>query len=327
MTSSHNIQRRQNRFRIYTTCLLCLFTAQSALAEAGTDGPIVPNNSGSWVDPETPAGVLPDSGLTGWVLVFSDEFNGSTLDTSKWHIDVSDKSRAPRWDRGISDWWWVEDNVSLDGSGNLVLDVSKHDSNTMHCGSISPDGIYEPKYGYMEARIQIADTTKDTHTAFWLQGPNMQNSDPADGTAHDGAEVDIFESAWFGDDTKSVVHIDGYDDDHRASTKQYDAPGLHSGYHTFGMEWTPNHLKIYYDGVHKVTYTGIWVPQVAEWLWLSVGASFGDIGTFASEPVGWLTSAKVDYVRYWQYDGNRPPYFTSDPLDQHQGPAKPGGDP
>jgi len=63
-------------------------------------------------------------------------------------------------------------------------------------------------------------------------------------------------------------------------------------------------MKIYYDGVHKVTYTGIWVPQVAEWLWLSTGASFGDIGTFADEPVGWLTSAKVDYVRVWQYAGN-----------------------
>ena len=78
----------------------------------------------------------------------------------------------------------------------------------------------------------------DAHTAFWTQGPNMSNSDPADGTAHDGAEIDIFESAWFGDYTKSVVHIDGYDADHRANTKQYSTPGIHSGFHTFGMEWT-----------------------------------------------------------------------------------------
>lgn len=314
MNASQYIPRRPGRFLFCITWLLCFFTARSALAEAGAGGPIVPRNSGSFVDPETPAGVQPDSGQRGWVLVFSDEFNGTTLDTSKWHIDVSSRSRAARWDRGIHDWWWVEENVWLDGEGNLVLDVSKYDSNTMHCGSISSDGIFEPLYGYMEARIQVADTTKDTHTAFWLQGPNMRNSDPADGTAHDGAEVDIFESAWFGDYTKSVVHIDGYDAEHRANTQQYDTPGLHSGYHTFGMEWTAEYLKIYYNGEHKVTYTGIWVPRVAEWLWLSVGASFGDIGTFTSEPVGWLTSAKVDYVRYWQNDGNRPPYFTSDPV-------------
>lgn len=269
------------------------------------------NPANPLVDPETPAGVLPYSGQSGWELVFSDEFNGTTLDTSKWGVDISTRTRAPRWDRGIHEWYYAEENVSLDGSGSLVLDVTKVDSNTMHTGSISSDGIYEPKYGYLEARIQIGDSTKDTHTAFWLQGANMGN---VDGTGNDGAEVDIFESAWVDDYTKSVVHIDGYGADKQASTKQYDTPGLHSGYHHFGLEWTPNSMKIYFNGVHKVTYTGIWVPQVPEWLWLSTGASFGDIGTFAEEDTGWLTSAKVDYVRVWQYDGNREPYFLSDPL-------------
>ena len=249
------------------------------------------------VDPASPLTAMPASASAGWKLVFSDEFNGTDLDTSKWHIDVSTRSRAARTDRGINDWWWVEDNVSLDGSGNLVLDVVKHDENTMHCGSVSSDGLYEPQYGYMEARIQIADSTKDTHTAFWLQGANMNN---VDGTGNDGAEVDIFESAWFGDYTKSVVHIDGYGDDHRANTQQYSTPGLHQGYHTFGLEWTENSMKIYYDGELKVTYDGIWVPQTNEWLWLSCGASFGDIGTFKDELIGWLTSAKVDYVRVWE---------------------------
>ena len=257
-----------------------------------------------FVDPETPTNALPLSGGSDWVLKFSDEFNGNTLDTTKWGIDVSTKSRAARPTQGIDDWWWVEDNVRLDGTGNLVLDVVKHDANTMYCGSISSDGKYEPKYGYIEVRMQIADTTKSTHTAFWLQGPNMKNSDPADGTANDGAEVDVFESAWFGDYTKSVVHIDGYDADHRANTKQYSTPGLHSGYHVWGLEWTADSMKIYYDGTLKVSYSGIWVPQVNEWLWLSVGASFGDVGTFSSEANGLLTSAKVDYIRVWQSGTN-----------------------
>lgn len=29
-------------------------------------------------------------------------------------------------------------------------------------------------------------------------------------------------------------------------------------------------------------------------------ASIGDIGTFSEEPLGWLTSAKFDYVRAWK---------------------------
>lgn len=249
------------------------------------------------VDPQTPVDALPASESTGWNLEFTDEFNGSSLDSTKWSIDVSSKTRSPRWDRGIDDWWFVAENVSMDGVGNLILDVSKFDANTMYTGSVSSKNLYEPTYGYVEARIQIADSTKDTHTAFWLQGQNQSN---VDGTGNDGAEVDIFESAWFTDSTKAVVHIDGYGADHQANTKGYKTPGIHSGYHTYGMEWNEHVMNIYYDGLLKAQYEGSWVPQVAEFLWLSDGASFGDIGTFSSEPTGWLTSAKFDYVRTWQ---------------------------
>ncbi|MCK4999189.1 MAG: hypothetical protein KAS23_06630, partial [Anaerohalosphaera sp.] len=73
------------------------------------------------------------------------------------------------------------------------------------------------------------------------------------------------------------------------------------GYHTYGIEWTHDYMRIYYDGVLKTQYTGSkWIPRVSEYIWLSDGASFGDVGTFASEPIGWLTDAKVDYVRVWQ---------------------------
>ena len=59
-------------------------------------------------------------------------------------------------------------------------------------------------------------------------------------------------------------------------------------------------MKIYYDGVLKTQYTtSKWIPRVPEYIWLSDGASFGD-GDFQSQPVGYLTEARVDYVRVWQ---------------------------
>jgi hypothetical protein len=143
----------------------------------------------------------------------------------------------------------------------------------------------------------VADTTKDTHTAFWMQAKTMSS---VDGTGIDGAEVDIFESAWFADTTKATVHIDGYGASHQSTSTQFSVPGIHTGFHVHGLDWTTNSLKVYYDGVLKATFTGKWVPQTNEWIWLSDGASFGDIGTFTNEPVGWLTSAKFDYVRVWQ---------------------------
>ena len=272
-----------------------------------------------WIDPmvdlDTPADALPIyPGHQAWRLVFSDEFNGTAVDTNKWNIDNSPSSRAARTDRGINKWFWKPENVRLE-DGNLVLDVVKHDFETMYCGSINTRNIFEPTYGFFEARVQIGDTTKDTHTAFWLQGHEM-HPPVVTGDAHNGAEVDIFESAWFGDYTKSVVHIDGYGSDHKASTKQYSTPGLHAGFNVFGLEWTAGYMKIYYNGEHKVTYDGIWVPRTNEWVWLSNGASFGDIGTFTEEEVGWLTSAKFDYVRVWEATTNLPPVFTVDPMER-----------
>lgn len=257
-----------------------------------------------FVDEETLTGVVPNNAAigNGWVLDFSDEFNGEAVNTSKWNIDNSTRSRAARPKLGIQAWMWKSDNVSVD-NGNLVLKVSKPNSTTMYCGSINSSNKYMTKYGYFEARIKIAEAAKGTHTAFWLQGPEMWK---VDGTANDGAEIDIFESAWLEDYTKSVVHIDGYGADHKANTKKYNTSGIHSGYHTFAMHWTTEFMKIYYDGKLKVTYSDPqWVVKSDEYLWLSDGASFGYEGDqFTSQPLGELTNAYVDYIRVWKYDPN-----------------------
>ena len=261
-----------------------------------------------FVDPQTPANVKPQNDLIGseWKLDFSDEFNGGTVNAAKWNIDNSTSSRAARPNIGINSWFWRPTNVSQE-NGNLVLKVYKSGTNSMTNGSINSRGKYETMYGYFEARIKIGDASKGTHTAFWLQGPNMGN---VDGTANDGAEIDIFETAWTGDYTKSVVHIDGYGESHQANTVQYNTPGIHSGFHTWGFHWTENFMSIYYDGVKKVTYGSgsnyKWVVRALEYLWLSNGASFGLTGNqyFLDFPIGYLTETHVDYIRAWKPDSN-----------------------
>lgn len=254
----------------------------------------------NFIDPETDLTISPILTLdASYHLEFTDEFNDNTIDPNKWKVNVSQNSRAARPKLKIDDWWWVDENA-YEENGNLVLRVSKPDENTMHCGSINSQNKYERTYGYYETRIQIAEADKGTHTAFWFHGENMKN---VDGTGRDGAEIDVFESAWLGDYTKSVIHIDGYGADHKANTRQYSTPGIHEGYHTYGLHWTKDFLKIYYDGVLKVTYTGIWVPQQDEYIWLSDGASFGYEGdNFISQPFGVLTHAYVDYIRVWRQD-------------------------
>jgi beta-glucanase (GH16 family) len=255
-----------------------------------------------FIDPATTVGIAPANTNIGtaWELNFSDEFNGTAVNTTKWNIDNSTTSRAARPGIGISSWFWKPANVDV-ANGNLILKVTKETTSRMHCGSINSNGKYQTTYGYFEASIKIADATKGTHTAFWLQGLDMGN---VDGTGNDGAEIDIFESAWTGDYTKSVIHIDGYGTSAQANTVQFNTPGIHSGYHTWGMWWTSGFIKIYYDGVLKVTYnTAKWIPRVDEYLWLSDGASFGfpdGDPCFTSQALGFLTEANVDYIRVWK---------------------------
>ena len=235
---------------------------------------------------------------SNWILYFSDEFNQDSLNLNKWSKLESPSSRSPRPDLGIDDWWWKEGNVSLD-SGCLVLDVIKEDANTMYCGAINSNNKFETTYGYFEVRMKIADAAKGTHTAFWFQGDAMSQ---VDGTGNDGAEIDIFESAWLGDYTKSVIYIDGYGTNHQADTRQYNTPGIHNNFHIWGCSWASDSIKIFYDNDLKVVYANtMWIPQNNEYIYLSDGASFGLSGNyFTSQPLGDLTSAYVDYIRVWK---------------------------
>ena len=65
-------------------------------------------------------------------------------------------------------------------------------------------------------------------------------------------------------------------------------------------------MKIYYDGKRMANFKDLeYVVHAPEWLWLSVGASFGDTyqqNEFvnATHVSGDLTSAYVDYIRVWR---------------------------
>ncbi|TWO33421.1 family 16 glycosylhydrolase [Seonamhaeicola sediminis] len=240
--------------------------------------------------------VLNSINTSGWIMMFEDNFDN--FEPTKWTKNNSTKSRAARPGIGINQWFWKPENVSY-RNGNLILKSEKVANDVLHCGGVFSNDLFEFKYGYIEAKIDIAETMFGTHTALWLQGDNMGN---VDGTGNDGAEIDVFESAWVDNFTKSVVHIDGYGASHKANTRKYDTPGIHSGYHIYGLLWNENMLEVYYDGEFKTRYQGIWVPQVEEFLWLSTGASFGGTANFTSRSIGDFTEAKVDYIRVWRMD-------------------------
>lgn len=290
--------KTKNKYFKITTLFLSCFLLTFMFFSCSEDNSTSPDDE-KFDDSNNPEAttakpLLNSVNTSGWTLMFEDNFD--KFEPTKWTQNNSVRSRAARPGIGITQWFWRPENVSYK-DGNVILKSSKESDNTLHCGSIFSNNLFEFKYGYVEAKIDIAETMFGTHTALWLMGDNMGN---IDGTGNDGAEIDVFESAWVGDYTKSVVHIDGYAAAHKANTRRYETPGIHSGYHTYGLLWNENMLEIYYDGKFMTRYQGIWVPKVEEFLWLSTGASFGGTADFTSRAIGSFTEAKVDYIRVWK---------------------------
>jgi beta-glucanase (GH16 family) len=147
-------------------------------------------------------------------------------------------------------------------------------------------------------------------TAFWMMpvGDGMKAPEGVDGTANDGAEIDIIEG------TKANayslgLHWDGYAKPaHKSNGGLIKTPAIHdTEYHTYGFEWTPTYLKFYYDGkMVKEMKDAKLIPHVAEFIIYS-GSCFGkndwldgDIRSNEFIKNGGIDKAYIDYIRVYQ---------------------------
>ncbi|MFJ9038131.1 family 16 glycosylhydrolase [Streptomyces sp. NPDC102406] len=256
------------------------------------------------IDPATPAGVQPlgtgTATAAAQTLVFSDEFDGATLDAARWTARDQERSGAAGTDR----WWYKPAGVRTDGAGALAIDVKQLAEGQYAGGRIDSQGKFDYTYGTIEARIHTPAATNGHLAALWLQADaGLTPGGVVDGTARDGAEMDVTETNYQADKYSVTLHYDGYGADHKSSGTVAEAPGLHSTwYHTFGLSWTPTRLTFLYDGavVRTVTDPRL-VSQVAEFPILSheVLDGWAD-GSVHDETFDWHSTMYVDYLRVWQ---------------------------
>ena len=83
--------------------------------------------------------------VDNYQLVWSDEFDGDTLDLDKWGY----RSLGPRRD-AIN----VKETVTLDGKGHLVL-TTRRSGEEYHTAMIGTGGKYETAFGYFECRVKL----------------------------------------------------------------------------------------------------------------------------------------------------------------------------
>jgi hypothetical protein len=157
----------------------------------GANYGLVQNIPGSDSIGDTPySGSVP----LGYTLVWNDEFNGTTLDTTKWF--TGDPTCTPWYNN-------IPANVALDGNG-LIIFTATNDSIGTHyggniasrCDNINTDNFIF-KYGYVEIRAKLADTNQidGIGTNLWLTSSTRWPP-----------EIDIIES---GSGPLDVTNADG----------------------------------------------------------------------------------------------------------------------
>ncbi len=228
--------------------------------------------------------------VKGYELVWSDEFDGDTLDLKKWDY----RGLGPRRD-AVN----VKDNVTLDGKGHLVL-TTKRVGDKYHTAMIGTQGKFETAFGYFECRVRL-QTQIGHWSAFWLQSPTL--GEPIGDPGKAGAEIDVFEYLRNrGDKIQHTLHWDGYGKDHKSAQKIAQVPGLTKGWHTVGFLWTPTHYVFHVDGKETWrTDKGISGRPQYMILSLEVGKWAGDISK-ADLP----DHLYVDYVRVYKEVTARP---------------------
>jgi len=224
-------------------------------------------------------------------LVWHDEFEGEALNEQKWSI----WTLGPRRD-AIN----TAESVSLDGEGHLAISVTVREGENgepiYETGGVWTRDTYVTRYGFFEARMKLQDTI-GFWSAFWMNSPRMGQDlgDPAKG----GVEIDIMEAIAGGeyrDRVMNTIHWDGYGEAHKKDHSKTRIENLHTDWHTFAVEWTPDELVFFTDGV-ETWRTDAAVPRLAEYLLLTceVGDWGGEI-----EDADLPAQILVDYVRVWQ---------------------------
>ncbi len=174
----------------------------------------------------------------GWKLVMEDQFDGTSVDLSRWRIDGPSKPGR--------------EYTSLDGKGHLLIKADWNKEKT----KLETNRLWTRRcftYGYFEARVKF---TKQPGwwSAFFMMSPLYAT------TPFYGVEFDFFEDYYTRpqtpggpfrkilDSTAYTGHRNLYKHPIKIWNYQSEIPGSLDEFYTFGCKWTPFEISYYLNG-------------------------------------------------------------------------------
>jgi beta-glucanase (GH16 family) len=254
----------------------------------------------------------PKPGGGRYTCTFTDDFNGTKLDTTKWTaVKSSDDGFVTGLPVSSPDCYLDRPgNVSVsDGRLRLtslvewkpfVCHTPRRDYTTRDsAGSVVSWGKFAQTYGRFEFRAKFpANATTDFDSALWMYPQN-----PAYGKWPHSGEIDVAE--WFGDglDTNPVFPSLRYAGEDPAKRTGHNCfvPGAGTAFHTYAVDWTPTMMSFYYD--NKLCFQHAWTPAAPLVRPKPFDQPFDLVMTQTggwNKPVGHTVTLEVDWVRAWK---------------------------
>lgn len=249
-------------------------------------------------------------------LIFNDDFNGASLDLSRWSYQTGDGC-----DIALCGWgnnelqWYLQNNIALD-NGVLKITARRQtmQNRSYTSGRIRTIGKVDFTYGRVEARMKLP-TGRGLWPALW-----MLPTDNTYGIWPQSGEIDIME--YVGHETANIFGTLHYGqlwpNNASTSVKFSLAQGaFNQDFHDYALEWTDSAIRWYIDGYLYGTKTRAdlggqrWPFDQKFHLLLNLAVG----GNLPGNPDGNTTfpqTFEIDYVRV--YDLTGAPYLT--------GPAK-----
>lgn len=258
------------------------------------------------ITPLFEAGENPDpNAKDGYQLVWNDEFNGA---------DGTEADMVTRWNNtpsysGVA-WNRYRANradLRCQRNGSLILTAKENDgldpteTRPWITGAIQSSSKFAFTYGYTEARVRCP-WQAGSFPAYWMMPQNSKGV-----SWPDCGEIDIWEQANPNGRAWHTIHGPWNNGGSGGITANAYAVD-YGQWHTFGLEWTPDYLEWFCDGISRFKIEknssrigGTW--PFDDDFYIILNQSVGN-GGFAGNPVdGTVYTLEVDYVRVYQKEG------------------------
>ncbi|CAD2223887.1 Glucan endo-1,3-beta-D-glucosidase, family GH16 [Pseudoalteromonas sp. 3J6] len=230
---------------IETTRITRLLAAISLASLAGCGGDAATTSNFEKVDPAQP--------VSDWQMVWSDEFDGTSIDTNKWNFELNCAGGGNNEKQCYTD---SEQNAFIkDGALNIVALPAEEGAEKPYTSArLNTRYNADFTYGRFEMRAKLP-SGQGSWPAFW-----MMPTDEVYGTWPRSGEIDILEAVnlkTIAEDGTVEANIHGtlhYGREwpnNSSSGKAYTLPeGMNPAddFHTYAIEWQEGEIRWYVDG-------------------------------------------------------------------------------